>query len=148
MGPATTLNEAMNDWRWHLPIDQIEIIDTDCLGSVIFRNADKALMILDVVSAEVRPYPRPEVDSLAGLSHLTVTLETQGLILGSGQCYGLKPHAIFKKYTSENLYVASLPEYISFMGAFHRQIKDLPDGAAIRFKVAHEPPNNALTTEN
>ena len=138
MAVAATIEEAMKEWEWLLSTDGIEIVNTSCLGDVIFIDGEGSLMILDVVAGQVRLFDLHEEEQIAGMPRLTSRLESEGLKLKEGQCYALKPHAIFKEYIAENLYVASLPEYVSFMGDFHRQIKDLPDGTKFRFKVINE----------
>jgi hypothetical protein len=135
MAVAATLEEAMLDWQWLFPVAHIEILTTSCIGDVIFADAQGTMKILDVGVGEVREYDAEEERLLAGQQRLIGKMEAAGLKLGAGQCYGFKPYAIFGKYEPENLYIAALPEYVSFMGYFHSQIKDLPDGTKIRFKV-------------
>ena len=125
----------MKDWEWLFPIDRIEIVKTTCLGDVIFIDSEGILQILDVVAGEVRIYDLKEEEQVNNMPNLIARLESQGLKLKEGQCYGLKPHAIFKEYVAENVYVASLSEYVSWAGDFHRQIKDVPDGGKIRIEV-------------
>jgi hypothetical protein len=38
-------------------------------------------------------------------------------------------------YSVENRYAISIAEHASFSGDLHRQIRDLPDGTAVRVKV-------------
>jgi hypothetical protein len=62
-----------------------------------------------------------------------------GLILGEGQCYGLKRQGVAGgSFRPENIYIATLAEYISFMGDFHRQIQDVPDGTTVTIKVINQ----------
>ena len=35
----------------------------------------------------------------------------------------------------DNVYVADLYEYVSFMGDLHEQLKDVPDGRQVRLRV-------------
>jgi hypothetical protein len=44
---------------------------------------------------------------------------------------------MFKESTgmTDNLYVADLYQYVSFMGDVHRQINDVPDGGQVRIKL-------------
>ncbi len=37
-----------------------------------------------------------------------------------------------------NVYVATLSEYVSFMGSFHEQIQDVPDGGTVILKVINQ----------
>lgn len=132
---ATTIQEALRDWSWLSNFDSIEVLRTTCLGDVIFKNSEGKELILVLVAGEIRDCDANERDWVANEGGLIARLELEGLKLGPGQCYGLKPYAIFKDYAAENMYVATLPEYVSFMGNFHEQTKDLPDGTKVRFKV-------------
>jgi hypothetical protein len=40
---------------------------------------------------------------------------------------------------AENLYVADLDEYVSFMGDLHQQISDVPNGGKVRIKIQPKP---------
>lgn len=56
--------------------------------------------------------------------------------LGDGHCLGFNTLPVFGgTYTVENRCVVLVAEHASFTGDVHRQIRDLPDGTAIRIKV-------------
>ena len=62
-----------------------------------------------------------------------------GLILSDGKCYGYKRQLVTgATLEPENVYVASLAEYLSFMGSFHDQIKDVVDGETVTLKVINQ----------
>ena len=55
---------------------------------------------------------------------------------GEGRCFCLKiPGVLGGKYEAANLGTISVLELISFSGDVAFQIKDLPDGATVRFKI-------------
>jgi hypothetical protein len=130
-----SVKKALADWSRLMKMDDVRILDTTCLGDVIFKNSEGNAFVLDVGAGEIRTYDAGERELVSEQNRLVSKFEQQGLKLGSGQCYGLKPNAIFKPYEAENIYVATLVEYVSFMGNFHHQIKDLPDGSPIRLRV-------------
>lgn len=132
---ATTIEGALRDWSWLFDPDGIDILDTSCLGDVIFKNQEGQTMVLDLAAGEVREFDTKEQEWYANQGTLITRLEREGLQLGPGKCYGMKPHSIFKSLEAENMYVATLPEYVSFMGYFHKQIEDLPDGTTVTLKV-------------
>jgi hypothetical protein len=132
---ATTLREALTDWSWLRNMDGLEIIATTCLGDVILRDASRSEFILDPVAGELRPFNEKEHDQLSGQDVFIARMESHGLKLGPGLCYGLKPFSVFKEHTPENMYVATMAEYVGYMGSFHRQIKDLSDGTTVRLEV-------------
>ena len=56
--------------------------------------------------------------------------------LPEGRCLGFTTLPVFGgAYSIENRYSISVIEHASFTGDLHRQIRDLPDGTAIRLKV-------------
>jgi len=60
------------------------------------------------------------------------------MILTEGQCYGYKRQCVTGgSLEPDNVYVATMAEYISFMGDFHYQIKDIPDGTTVTLRVVN-----------
>jgi hypothetical protein len=130
-----TLQDSLRDWSWLMPEREVRIVDISCLGDIIFETKQEERYILDVNAGEIRPFNDQEQKLMSGIGNIIKRFEAAGLKLGHNQCFGFKPHAIFKEYEPENMYVATLNEYVSFMGDFHRQIKGLPDGTAVELKV-------------
>jgi len=59
-----------------------------------------------------------------------------GRVLADGQCYAFTtPPVLGGGYTVENVWVASWNEWFSFTADLFQQIKNLPDGATVSFKV-------------
>lgn len=62
-----------------------------------------------------------------------------GLMPEEGQCFGYKIQLVAGgSLEVSNVYVATQSEYISFMGEFHHQIQDIPDGTTVRLKVINK----------
>ncbi len=62
-----------------------------------------------------------------------------GLMPQEGQCFGYRIQLVTGgSLQPSNVYVATLTEYISFMGDFHHQIQDVPDGAKVTIKVINK----------
>ncbi len=56
--------------------------------------------------------------------------------LGANQCLGFTTLPVFGgAYTADNRYALPVEEYAAVTGEVHRQIRDLPDGARVRFDV-------------
>jgi hypothetical protein len=50
-----------------------------------------------------------------------------------GQCYAFKILPVLGgSYSVDNIYVATISEYLTFTADIHYQIKDLPDGTKIQ----------------
>lgn len=59
-----------------------------------------------------------------------------GKSLGDGQCYALvTPPVVGGDYTVANVWVAPWPAWFAFTADLFEQIKDLPDGTPVSFKV-------------
>jgi hypothetical protein len=130
------LRRALDDWSWLFIKGGKEIIDATPFGDLILRDPVAELYWLNVNAGRIARFLGTEEERTRIFDSRTAKeLERQGLTIERNQCYALKPQAIFKAYTLENTYVATLSQYVSFMGDFHRQIKDLPDGTTVRAKV-------------
>ena len=72
----------------------------------------------------------PLVDRLVGA----------GKLLRPGHCYSyvLSP-VLGGDYTVENTMVIPIHEHYSLHASIHEQIKDLPDGAAVRIRIGRRP---------
>lgn len=58
------------------------------------------------------------------------------LKLQIGQCFGYKLLPILGgSYSLDNIAVKSVGEYYAFLGDIYKQIRDLPDGTKIEFKI-------------
>lgn len=56
--------------------------------------------------------------------------------LAAGQCLGFHTLPVFGgAYSADNRYAISIAEHAAFTGDVHRQIRDLPDGTAVKLKV-------------
>ena len=132
---AATITDALADWSWLRNMDDLQIVGTTCLGDVILRDSlgDEFILVMGV--GEFRPYDSYERGLVKNLGNLIARMEESGLKLEAGKCYGLKPHAVFQKYEPDNMYVTTMAEYVSYMGWFHGEVKDLPDGAKVRLVV-------------
>ncbi|MCB1088255.1 MAG: DUF1851 domain-containing protein [Verrucomicrobiae bacterium] len=59
-----------------------------------------------------------------------------GNLLGDGQCFSYKlPPGLGGEYDLQNFIVTDLHVHLSLHGQIFRQIKDLPDGTSLTFKI-------------
>ena len=66
---------------------------------------------------------------------------TDGLRLSKRQCYGFKTLPFLGgEYSVENVYVADIEEYYSFLADLFQQTKDLPDRSQAKLVVKKAPP--------
>ena len=63
-------------------------------------------------------------------------LEAAGKTLSAGKCYSfITPLGLGGEATMENVMIIPVQEHFLMFGDVYRQIKDLPDGAQIEFKI-------------
>ncbi|MEQ9587978.1 MAG: DUF1851 domain-containing protein [Parvibaculaceae bacterium] len=66
-------------------------------------------------------------------------LVAAGKRLQNGYCYGyLQPPVLGGDYTVENTIMIPITEHYGLNASIHTQIKDLPDGSAVRLKIAND----------
>jgi hypothetical protein len=64
------------------------------------------------------------------------SLMSSGLILSLGKIYSFKKLPILGgDYLPNNIVVMDIEEHFKITGYIHRQIKDLPEGTQIKFRI-------------
>jgi hypothetical protein len=113
-------------------------------GDLFMKDATGAFCLLDVNMGEIQD-AEIEGSNPALLFHFAFDMVIAtgyidaGLLPDDGECFGYKQQLVAGgSLKSHNVYVAMLPEYISFMGDFHRQIQDVPDGTTVTLKVINQ----------
>jgi len=67
---------------------------------------------------------------------IVAQLKEQGLILENGKLYSFKQLPVLGgKYEPENFELSDIEVHFAMTGQMNFQIKDLPDGASVKFKV-------------
>jgi hypothetical protein len=61
----------------------------------------------------------------------------RGFVPNAAECIAFKIPLCFRESSTapDNVYVANLYEYLSYLGDIHRQMADVPDGKKIRLRV-------------
>lgn len=116
-------------------------------GDVFFEAADGSVHWLDtgIGSLDRIAADREEFVTLLRedggtewlMAPLVAELLEAGAVVAEGQCFGYKLMPVIGgEYEAANMYPLSAAVWYGFAGDFHEQIKDLPDGAHIRFPRA------------
>lgn len=59
-----------------------------------------------------------------------------GKVLGDGQCYAFTtPPVLGGDYIAANVWIAPWPDWFSFTADLYQQIRELPEGATVTFKI-------------
>ena len=129
------------DWNWLIDLDQFTLLEISPFGDLFLKDSAGVFCLLDINFGELKyanvAGSNPALlfpfafDMLIALAYVKA-----GLLPEDGQCFGYKEQLVTRgSLEPENVYVATAAEYISFMGEFHYQIKDIPDGTTVTLKV-------------
>ncbi len=71
------------------------------------------------------------------LTEFVQKLHDAGKRPGPGQCYGFTILPVFRegRYEVGNILVLSARKWLTFAASLHEQIRDVPDGTKVQFKV-------------
>ncbi len=138
--------QLLAEWRWligGLP----QLIGWSSGGDLFIHTADGKIAMIDpgagnvTVAADTLAAFRAQLedaDRSAELLQLALVraFETSRNRLQPGCCLGFKQlPALGGSYDLENRFPLSITEHAAFTGDVHRQIRDLPDGAKVKFKI-------------
>lgn len=129
------------DWRWLIDLDRYTLLAVSPFGDLFLKDETDALCLLDVNLGCVEYAAIEGTDPailfpIAFDDRIAAGYRDAGLMLSEGKCYGLKKQGVIGgSFEHENIYVATAMEYISFMGDFHYEIQDVPDGGTVTLKV-------------
>lgn len=139
-------NKLIADWIWLIGNDKKPIMISsigdmflqDYNDNIYWLNAGEGL--LDFVSSSFNDFKlKLKDDSQVDewfMIRLVKEIKESGLELSSGKLYGYKKLPIIGgDYIPENFELTDLEVHFSLTGQIHRQIKDLPDGTKVNFKV-------------
>jgi hypothetical protein len=138
------LDELTKDWRSLVELDQFTLLALSPFGDLFMRDMSDAYCLLDINMGELAYADQAGSDPailfpFAFDMRIAIRYIESGLLPVDGQCFGYKKQLVTGgSLEIENVYVATEAEYISFMGDFHRQIRDVPDGGTIRIKVINQ----------
>jgi hypothetical protein len=139
-------SEILFDWHWLLPAE-FTVWMVNRFGDVIFVSTDGAVHLLDIGVGQVKQLAasreefivKVDVDGNADnwlLISLTDKCVESGLTLDRSQCYSHKIAPVFGgEYIVGNIHVIDLAVNFSLLAQIHQQIKDLPDGTQVKFKL-------------
>lgn len=142
----TDSNKLIVDWIWLIGNDKKPIMISsigdmflqDNNGKVYWLNVGEGL--LDFVSNSLDDFKlKLKDDSQVDewfMIELVKALKESGLELTKGKLYGFKKLPVIGgEYVPENFELTDLEVHFSLTGQLHKQIKDLPDGTKVNFKI-------------
>jgi hypothetical protein len=133
-----------NEWRWLFQPTQFTLLEVSPFGDLFMRDETGAVCLLDINLGALQ-YAEIEDDNPALLFPIAFDMVIAtgyikaGLLPAEGQCFGYKQQLVAGgSMEIDNVYIATLSEYVTFMGDFHHQIQDIPDGTTVTLKVINQ----------
>jgi len=140
------VEELRESWGW-AGLEPIEVVGESDFGNLIIKDKDSKYWRLcpEELSCEVVAQNRKELDSLSHNQEFLHDWYMKQLVseaneklghLTEGRKYCLKIPAILGgEYGGANLATVPLVELVRFSGDVAKQIKDLPNGTQVQFKI-------------
>ena len=142
----TILEEIKNAWGW-TGINPVEIVTENEFGNLILKDAEDKFWRLspeeiycDVIATSIADYNtliqnEDFMDDWFMASMVAEAEKTLGELKIGQKYHMIIPGVLDGEYSAKNIKIAPLFKMIRFSGALGKQIKDLPDGSAVDFKV-------------
>jgi hypothetical protein len=140
--------DLLASWAWLVP-PQFTIWLTNRFGDLFMVLDDDSVSMLDVGSgslqrlADNRDHFSDLIDQDDNANNwlmipLVDKLVEGGIQIGPGECYSyVQLPVLGGDYTVQNTRVVSLAQHYKAFGPIHQQIKDLPDGTRVTFRVTN-----------
>jgi hypothetical protein len=135
------------EWRWLCPTP-VSLVARTAFGDLFLRTESGTVVKLDVSAGQLTVVAEtvgqflsmaalPEKRSKFFAEDDERAVAQRGLVPTASECIAFKIPLCFRESATapNNVYVANLYEYISFLGEIHRQIADQQDGKKIRLRV-------------
>ena len=142
------IDELRKSWAW-IGMEPVEIVSENDFGNLMIKDKDGKYWRLcpEELSCEIVAQNQKELETLFHDQdflhdwYMKALVEQAQLRLGpltEGRKYCLKIAGILGgEYGGSNLATISLVELIRFSGYVAEQIKDLPDGAQVKFEITN-----------
>lgn len=136
----------VGDWQWLIGNDKLPILISsigdlfleDQNGKIFWLNVG-AGTIQEVASSSADFRNKMNDDNLANEWFMFALVEEiilSGKPLAPNQIYSwITPPILGGKYAAENVELNDIEVHFSIYGQIHAQIKDLPDGTKIKFRI-------------
>jgi hypothetical protein len=139
--------QLLAKWLWLCP-DPVSVIARTAFGDLFLRTESGIVSKLDVSTGQLTKVAET-VDQFLSLAASPEKCQElfaeederaaaqRGLVPNAAECIAFKIPLCFGESSTalDNVYVANLYEYVSYLGDIHRQMADVPDGKKIRLRV-------------
>jgi hypothetical protein len=137
---------SSREWQW-LCSTEVRDCTGNAFGDLFLQAADGAVARLDVTAGRIDSNRCfmcriPAVGTNLRcrewfLEDVKMSLRQEGFHANSGQCCGYKIPLVFAESSgsAENVCIADVCEYVSFLGDLHRQLQNASDGTKVRLNI-------------
>jgi hypothetical protein len=135
------------DWRWLLPQGEFAVVLMSRYGDLFLELEEGSVHMLDSgngclekVADNVQHFWRRIGEDQSANNWLMIPLVDRlvasGKLLDPGYCYSfIIPPVLGGGYTVENTASLKVQEHFGVYASIHEQMKELPDGSAVRLRV-------------
>lgn len=140
------LESIRKEWAWAIPSPE-QLLAVSKFGNVLIAVSDGSVwricpeelsccVFASTVVVAQRLMADPEFREEWELSELVEQAEARHGVQPLGRCFCLKiPGVLGGRYEIDNVGTTTVSEVVACAGDLARQIKDLPDGTRIQFRV-------------
>jgi hypothetical protein len=139
--------DYLSEWKW-LAAGEFRLLAVSAFGDLFLQDVHGGVHWLDVTGGKLSTIANSEKKFReAGttlskkeewfLEERAKEAERKGYSPGKGECVGSKIPWVFKESADmpDNVYVADIYEYASFMGDLHHRLHEVGDGGKVRLRV-------------
>lgn len=138
------------DWRWLCDLP-VRLIARNAFGDLFLCDEAGGVLKLDVSIGKLSKIAT-SIEEFFALATTEImqnewfgandekAFAGKGLVPGEEQCIAFKVPTMFHESAGvpDNVYLGDIYEYVSFLGAIHKQIASLPDGSKISFRFSDD----------
>jgi hypothetical protein len=127
-------SHLLDEWKWLLR--GYKVVGGGPLGDLILERKNQ-YFFFDINAAKLELIKdEHRLPDQFLMENFVKRMEEAGLSIRNDECYAFKiPVIVGGAFDGDNVYVGKWDEYNRWMASFHRQVKDVPDGAKIVIKV-------------
>lgn len=135
----------LSEWRSLLP-EEFTLWMVNRFGDLFIVANDGSVLLLDVGAGTLRQLAKGQSEFADQIDEgnnanewllipLVDACVATGMTLSQGQCYSyVQPPMLGGEYSVENVEVCDIEVHYSLFGQIYAQIKDLPDGTAVKVR--------------
>lgn len=138
------IERLIGEWRWLIP-DSVRLLAISTFGELVLQKNDGSVWYLDIHAGSIERVANTSNDlqkkmATTGFEQFLLKTKERELLASKGwkpakdECFTYKMPVVFAE-GDHDICTVNVYEAVGFLGNVHRQIKDLPEGAKVRFAI-------------